>query len=391
MRRALIAIPLLLAACSPSPAPSGDLRAEIPLAEVPLAEVAPVSSGWGPGDLVWVSPDALVASSPDERLLSIGSEGGARWSAPARSLPDGAYLAPRFVDAMRGFTLTIVRERDQRVYTFHTSANAGAEWTSREVGRLPGVGGGGVLGEIWFADAGRGVILATTREADANAGTPGAPVACRVFVTDDGGAGWSESAGAGPCLGAGSFRTADGLGFVRDGMGGWVSADRWRTWSRTEGLGGALIEGALVRGEDGLYAAVVDRPLNGPLDPSAPLRIVRSPDAGASWEPAYEASGIAGLEVAAIAPIDARTWFAAVIGRDPEMLGGTGLYQTLDAGRTWTAIRRIPISSGGRMHWLDARHGTLQGTPLGGGNGAWWYTADGGATWASPLIAAPAD
>jgi len=62
------------------------------------------------------------------------------------------------------------------------------------------------------------------------------------------------------------------------------------------------------------------------------------------------------------------------------------LYESWDAGRTWTMVSHAAIEPAS-MHWFDRLHGTIQGVPIVcngsacGGDGTVVLTNDGGQSW----------
>jgi photosystem II stability/assembly factor-like uncharacterized protein len=118
----------------------------------------------------------------------------------------------------------------------------------------------------------------------------------------------------------------------------------------------------------------------------------KTENAGASWQPIFDAQGSFSIGVIALDPRDPRVvWVGTGENNSQRSVGyGDGVYKSIDAGRTWKKVGLERSEHIGRIV-IDPRDGNVvyvaaQGPLWGpGGDRGLYKTTDGGATWTKVL------
>jgi hypothetical protein len=349
----------------------------------------------GPGltGVVSVTPDgaAFVWVQSDD-ALRVTTDRGVTWSESRRLPPSDNPLYDMgsldFVDADHGWTTRVIDDAQGSQLLVYRTQNGGRSWQAVAAGALPpdasepADAGSQVLSQDHFRDASHGqVVVARVSN--------GQMTACRRYTTDDGGVSWSGPTG-GPCIGVvpEPLWTNDGLGYavLRDAPTSLsVTQDGGRTW-RTGSLLGippsvSIIPELLVADGAGGLTLVTTVNSYRPAPPapyggSQPHLVYGSSDGGATWSREYEISTPSGFaSIGWISSLGPQHWVAVVAANPVAPApnpGGTGqtaepgqqyddnrLFETTDAGRTWSIVEGAGLKGAGGLYWWDAGHGLI--------------------------------
>ncbi|MEI8080698.1 MAG: YCF48-related protein, partial [Actinomycetes bacterium] len=297
---------------------------------------------------VWVSGNAGAMAKT--------TNGGTAWSllTPGAALPNGIpslgaspIRTLYFVDANNGWFAS------NYGIVGHTT-DGGAHWTQQFAG-LPTVTTDAVTGlwSMWFADSNTGYIVGD---------------AATIRRTTDGGTSWAS-------LQFGTLNSLMAIDFA-DSLNGWISgtsgmmlhtSDAGQTWPIQKTGTGSALNGLSVVTSQTVWAAG---------DNGA---IRRTNDGGQTW--AGQVSGTT-VNLSGISAYDGSR--AIAVGQS-----GTVKYTTT-SGAAWATgsiATTQPLSS---VTMPDASHAWAVGGRI-AGNNVVWYTADGGASWASQTTTANAN
>ncbi len=337
----------------------------------------------------WIDATTVVAVLWDRPTFRVSEDGGQTWS-EERALPDHPTdLGFDFTDATHGYSMwTEGGAEEAQALVVDLTDDGGRTWRKVTAGSLPASVGTDALGDVHFSDARRGVALGTLR-AVATEGTGfGREIRCSGWSTDDGGATWTDVAGA-PCLWLGVSWPTPTLGYlILPDREIWVTTDGGRTWGHGElpdpGAGVEIWAKTGVVTPTGSLRIIGGTVRSGG-DAEPPLVAWDSGDGGATWHESLRNAEVRMTDVQQVTAFDANHWLATATDHTAP-LGGSVFRETFDGGRTWTDMGTVDIETGGGVSWADRLHGTMQGSRMpasGSGHGyiTTWLTNDGGRTW----------
>ena len=380
-----------------SPAPPGS-----PFASV-MPTFPPSSDPDGPNSFVLSWGGGLAGAVTTRSGMQVTGDGGKSW----HSAGDGTPESVDFVDEDFVYGAKVSLGTDWRdLVEMDISLDGARTWRTFRVAALPVTAANDWHAWGHFTDREHGVTLATLLDNKTSA-----PLDCRAFVTDDGGASWSAG-GRAPCVSesprAASVSWSSPLagwvvplvgqtseGYEAEGI--WFTADGGRTWQTGNLPGvpsGQMVSVQLiVRDGPEEMRLVVTWLLPGGSRGDPPTAVYRSTDGGASWTEDYRIAipsgvvrGFYGESLVSFTALGPQHW-RAVAG--VSRAGEGELLETRDGGRSWSILPTAATVYSIDVVWWDDTHGMLGGAAIDctdpsircGGSISVYLTDDAGRTW----------
>jgi hypothetical protein len=351
----------------------------------------------------WISDEAAWLVDANSGLW-LTTDGGRAWSGP-RPLPhpiDVLRGGPTFLDGATGYAVWTAQDEDTVEVWVDRTEDGGVTWTSVKAGALESSSDEMNSATVHFSDEGHGIVLAASYVAgevpEGHAGSGLQPVTCSGWSTDDSGTTWTVLPDA-PCSNHDTWASAQ-VGILMPASDGGaevsVTMDGGRTW-RTGTLPEVTARDApfevtftvAANGSPRLAYWVFRADGGGPQ--AARIIVAESPDGGTTWTMAYEFAPPEGLDLALVSALGPDHWIGTGAGL-PTTQGGPAVpvYETGDAGRSWSQTGTMGSIDGRTFGWSDRLHGMATGQDDSGcelpsgrpcHDDGWFLTNDGGRTW----------
>jgi hypothetical protein len=350
----------------------------------------------------WITADAAWVATA-EGLIWLTTDGGQSWVGPRPiGNPLDKLRRVAFIDANNGYAVWTTEPADSVEIWVDRTDDGGVTWTSVKAGALESSADAMNNATVHFSDALHGVVLAASydpgRSPSGNGGSGLLPRTCSGWLTNDGGATWTPLAGA-PCSDRDVWASPT-VGMLINLAGGGpnvsTTLDGGRTWQR-----GALPEvtasdtpfdvtfTVALDGRARLAYWVLSADAAGP--PPVRILVAQTPDGGVTWEKAYEFDAPIGLEANTVTTLTPDHWIGTGLARvktasNPDV----PVFETGDAGRTWTETGTLGAIDGSTFGWSDRLHGMARGQDDSGCDlpsgipchiDGFFLTNDGGRTW----------
>ncbi len=381
-------VPTLPPVTQPSLPPAGD-------GSTMTGSTMIIAGQWLGADSAWVAMEGAIWVTTD---------GAQTWSGP-RPLPRSFSElrgGPVFMDADTGYAVWTTQPADSVEIWVDRTNDGGVTWTSVQAGALESSSDEMNSTTVHFSDALHGIALAASYVPgpvpSGHAGSGLTPRTCSGWQTDDGGATWTDLPGA-PCSDHAVWASPT-VGILMPAADGGadvsVTVDGGRTWTTGSlpevSSADAPFDVTFTVAPDGQprLAYWINTAEAGGASP-ARILVAQSPDGGATWEKAYDFEPPMALETDYVTALTPDHWIGTGRARiktttNPDV----PVFETGDAGRTWTETGTMGAIDGSTFGWSDRLHGMAtgqhnSGCELPSGRPCHVYgfflTNDGGKTW----------
>jgi len=351
----------------------------------------------------WLTADSAWVATEDG-LIWLTTDGGQSWAGPR---PIGNPLAelrggPVFLDAATGYAVWTTQPADTVEVWIDRTDDGGVTWGSVQAGTLASSSDGMDSATVHFSDARHGIALAASYAAgpvpSGHAGSGLTPRTCSGWRTDDGGATWAALPGA-PCSNHDVWASPT-VGILMPASDGGaevsLTVDGGRTW-KTGSLpevtaADAPFDVTFTVAPDGQprLAYWINTAGAGGASP-ARIIVAQSPDGGDTWQKVHEFEPPMALLVDTVTALTPDHWIGTGWARlktasNPDV----PVFETGDAGRTWTETGTLGAIDGSTFGWADRLHGMATGLDDSGCElpsgtpchvDGFFLTNDGGRTW----------
>jgi photosystem II stability/assembly factor-like uncharacterized protein len=363
-------VALIVVGIAPRLAPAG-------VGASPWGAPSESAPAWNPGAMMLpqLAPNGAGYTYVDGTGLFVTADYGATWSGP-RQIPAGDSPQDHlwdmgtldFADGQHGWMTGVTNGVTGSKVSEYRTDDGGQTWKSvpiamfTETAQPAGTEGNWVFATQHFVDALRG-RLQVGRQAGAQE-----PSACAEWVTADGGVSWARTEDV-QCLASPKWVTPT-LGYGRSGAGAsiWVTQDGGVSWRSGElpGAWSTYSFSMLAQESNGTLTLVV---ASGSSSTQPPMAVMASDDGGTSWRLAYEVDPA--KQTQAIAVPDG---LALASPARWTLLAGNSLWESRDAGLTWSKVGEHRFNDPQGTAWWDEQHGAML-------DGEVLVTSDGGQTW----------
>lgn len=355
-----------------------------------------VTGQWLTADSAWVAME--------DGLIWLTTDGGQSWAGPRPiGNPIGELRGgPVFMDANTGYAVWTTQPADRVEIRVDRTDDGGVTWRSVQAGVLESSPDAMDSATVHFSDALHGMVLAASYVPgpvpSGHAGAGLTPRTCSGWQTDDGGVTWADLPSA-PCSNHDVWASPT-VGMLMPASDGGaevsLTVDGGRTWRRGRlpevTAADAPFDVTFTVAPDGQprLAYWINEAGAGGASP-ARIIVAQSPDGGATWEKAYEFEPPMALTVDTLTALTPDHWIGTGWSRrktasNPDV----PVFETGDAGRSWTETGTLGSIDGSTFGWSDRLHGMAMGQDDSGCElpsgtpchvDGFFLTNDGGRTW----------